>query len=216
MFNTVINTLVDSLKSCAELGYTLAPKYTVSVLQYADDTCLVAKSPAACQVLLNRAEQWLKWSMMKPKVPKCHSVAIQSSSGKVIDPQLTIANKEIPFMGNKSIKFLGMRIEFPMNTAAAKQELEQKLESMLHAVDKTPLTSQQKLKTYRQGVCPRLNWLLLIYEYPFTWIEKLDALATKYLKRWAGLARSANPNVLFLPTRASIFHQYPPSTRVSR
>ena len=44
MFNTVINTLVDSLKSCAELGYTLAPKHTVSVLQYADDTCLVAKA----------------------------------------------------------------------------------------------------------------------------------------------------------------------------
>ena len=105
-------------------------------------------------------------------------------------------------MGCKSINFLGTRIESPNITrAAAKHELEQKLESMLQAVNKTALTSQQKLKIYREGICPRLNLLLITYEYPITWIEKLDALAIEYLKRWAGLAQSANPNVLFLPTR---------------
>ena len=76
----MINTLVDSLKSHAELGYSLAPRHTVSILLYADDTCLVAKSFAACQVLLKNGSSGV------PKVFKCHSVAVQSSSRKVIDP----------------------------------------------------------------------------------------------------------------------------------
>ena len=84
------------------------------------------------------------------------------------------------------------------NTAAAKRELKHHAPSS----GKTPLISQQKLTIYRQGICLRLNLLLLIYEYPITWIEeKLDALATRYLKRWAGLARPTNPNVLFLSTK---------------
>jgi outer membrane protein OmpA-like peptidoglycan-associated protein len=149
VFNTVTNTVVDSLKSDAELGYSLAPRHTVSILQCTDDTCLVARSPTACQTLLDRTEQWLQWSLMKPKVSKCHSVAIQSSSGKVIDPQLMIMKEKIPFMGSSSIEFLGMRIEFPSNSASAKHEFKQRLESIVQAVDKTPLTIQQKLKIYR-------------------------------------------------------------------
>ena len=79
--------------------------------------------------MLNNTEQWLEWLTMKPKVPQCHSVfSIQSSKGKFVDPHLTIMNEEIPFMGNKSIKFLGMRIEFPTNIAIAMHELESKLE----------------------------------------------------------------------------------------
>lgn len=118
-------------------------------------------------------------------VLRCHSVAIQSLNGKAIDPHLTIAKEENPFMGNKSVKVLGMSIKFPTNIATAKHKLERKLETMLQIVEKTALSTQQKLKIYRQGVCPRLHWLLLtyMYEYPTTRIEKLDALAIKYLKR---------------------------------
>lgn len=58
IFNTVINTLVDTLKGKADLGYKVYnTSYSINVLQYADDTCLVANSPAACQQLLNSTDQ---------------------------------------------------------------------------------------------------------------------------------------------------------------
>ena len=53
---------------------------------------------------------------------------------------------------------------------------------------------------YKQGICPRLNWMLTIEEFPITWIQRqLEATATRYLKRCAGIAKSANPNILYLP-----------------
>ena len=37
---------------------------------------------------------------------------------------------------------------------------------------------------------------------PISWFEKeLQPLATRFLKKWAGLARPANTAILFLPTR---------------
>ena len=71
---------------------------------------------------------------------------------------------------------------------------------MLESVDTCPLTRGQKLKMYRGGVCPHLTWLLTIEDLPISWVEKnLDSAAIRYVKKWAGLAKSANPTLLFLP-----------------
>ena len=152
VFNTVINTLVDTLRRRSDLGYDLTPSHTVGLLQYADDTCITANSPAACQHLLNMTDQWLLWSRMKVKVPKCHSLAIKSSSAEVVDPHLTISNAAIPFIGSSTISFLGRKIQVPQDKAAAKRELKTKLERMLQLVDQAQVTRHQKLKLYRQGI----------------------------------------------------------------
>ena len=61
IFNTVINTLIDTLQTRLDLGYTLSDSTRqVNVLQYADDTCLLADSPAAAQHLLGVVDQWLQ------------------------------------------------------------------------------------------------------------------------------------------------------------
>lgn len=45
----------------------------------------------------------------------------------------------------------------------------------------------------------RMTWDLIISDIPITWIEKnLDTMSTKYLKKWTGLAKSANTARLFL------------------
>ena len=55
---------------------------------------------------------------------------------------------------------------------------------------------------YRGGVCPCLTWLLTIEDLPISWVEKnLDSAAIRYMKKWAGLTRSANPTLLFLPRK---------------
>ena len=41
-------------------------------------------------------------------------------------------------------------------------------------------SNKQKLLIYKVGVCPRLAWLLIIEEFPISWVEKhLDSLASK-------------------------------------
>ena len=69
IFNTVINTLVDTMYFKKKLGYSLSPSHQVNLLQYADDTCIIASSPAAAQSLLDSTSEWLQWADMKAKVP---------------------------------------------------------------------------------------------------------------------------------------------------
>ena len=83
IFNTVINTLVDTLQTHLDLGYTISgSNHQVNLLQYADDTCLLANSPASCQYLLNTLGDWLQWSAIRAKVAKCHSMGLQGSIGR--------------------------------------------------------------------------------------------------------------------------------------
>jgi len=54
---------------------------------------------------------------------------------------------------------------------------------------------------------------LTITELPVSWIEKtLDPLASQYLKKWAELARPADPARLFLPQNSGGFNLPLPST----
>lgn len=201
IFNTVINTLVDTLKTQTELGYKIYnTAYFVNTLQYADDTCLVANSPAACQHLLNLTDKWLDWSMMRAKIPKCCAVSLQSSTGHTIDPRLTLSGQRLPFLGDNTIKFLGLPIQIPQDQSSSRAHVKNLLHKLLTLVDACSVTRKQKLKLYKLGICPRLNWPLTIFTFPSSWVEReLEATATRFLKKWSGLAKSANPNMLYLP-----------------
>ena len=60
---------------------------------------------------------------MRTKVCKCHSLAIQSSTGKLVNPDLELAGGPILFIGSRSIKFLGMRIQLPYDVTVTKEAL---------------------------------------------------------------------------------------------
>ena len=97
------------------------------------------------------------------------------------------------------MKFLGMRVEIPHDQSKSKAIIITELEHMLQRIYSCPLTRKQRLLLYRIGVCPRLSWLLIIEELPISWVEKnADTLATDFLKKWSGLARSANVAPLYL------------------
>ncbi len=129
------------MKNKPELGYKISnTRYSIDILQYADDTCLVGNSPAACQQLLNTTEQWLKWSGMKAKIPKCSATSFQGSTGHSINPQLTLSGQNIPFLGNNTIKFLGLPIHIPNTPVQSKIRIKEKLVSLLTIVNKIGVT----------------------------------------------------------------------------
>ena len=211
IFNTVMNTLLDTVSLRTDLGYRFSnSRRRVNILQYADDTCLIANSPASCQYLLDTTSNWLQWSGMSAKVPKCQCLSLQGSSGKLADPHLTLDG--IPF-STGPVRFLGMEVQVPKNSSAAREAVLSRLQEMLQAIDKSLLTRKQKLLLYSGGVCPRLSWPLLIQEFPTTWMERqVDSLVTGYLKRWSGLGKSANTALLYLPRLLGGLNLPSPST----
>ena len=75
-----------------------------------------------------------------------------------------------------------------------------KLSVLVEKVDKTLLSAQQKLLLFKLAICPRLTWDLWVNHFPVSWLEStLQPIATKFLKRWSGLAMSADTGCLFLP-----------------
>ena len=78
------------MKNLQHLGYQFSQSQrSIHLLQYADDTCFMSDGPAGCK-RLEHTERWLNWSGMKAKVPKCHSLAIQASTAKSFNPNLTL------------------------------------------------------------------------------------------------------------------------------
>ena len=200
IFNTVMVTLTDALKANKQLGYRLAGKTTSNVLQYADDTCIVANGPANCQAMLDKVQGWLQWTGMVAKVPKCKSLGILASSGKRLDPKLHLNGESISFIGTLSFRFLGGPVQVPMDSSQHRAHLVEKLHNLLLKVDNSMVTSKQKLLLYRAGVCPRLTWDLSILDLPITWVTRtLESMATRYIKKWSGVCRSANTAYLYLP-----------------
>ena len=198
-----MSTLGESLKRFQQLGYSFSnSSRSLTTLQYADDTCLVADGPSSCQTLLEHMERWLQWTGMKARVPKCHSLAIQATTGKAYDPKLVLQGASVPFIWGKPIKFLGAYIQVPPDPLRVRESLQSKLLTLLEKVDATPVTRNQKLLLYKAGICPRLLWGLAISDVPISWITKcLGATATRFLKKWSGLSRPADPSRLYLPKK---------------
>ena len=130
---------------------------------------------------------------MRAKPAKCHSLGIRASTGKSFDPALTINGQPIPFIRSEAIKFLGRVIQVPLDTRTIKSQVLNKLTRLLERVDGTPVTRQQKLRLYQVGICPRMSWDLSINNLPLSWVTgTLEAAATRFLKRWSGLAKTAD------------------------
>ena len=203
IFLTVMATLSDTLSTRHDLGVVI-PNLELSVhhLLYADDTCIVSSSPAACQHLLDIVQQWLDWAQLKAKPSKSRALSIKASTGKAGVPNLSIGGEKIPGIGDSHFVFLGMPIHVPPNPKESQGVVQASLERMLVAIDKAPITCHQRLRLYKQGICPRLSWPFLISDFSISFLERvLQPMATRFLKKWSGLARPANPSLLFLPPR---------------
>ena len=121
--------------------------------------------------MLDVTQHWLDWALMKAKVNKCAAVAIAGQTGRVYDPKLAMAGEPLPFLVDKSVKFLGLPITTRFDSEEIKSSLMSKLDSYLTRVHEAPLTRQQKLRIYKEALIPRLKWLLTIADFPLTWVE---------------------------------------------
>ena len=137
-----MNILVDTItKQYPDLGYSHSSSLcSTNLLQYVDDTSLIADGPSSCSSLLVATESWLTWSGMKANIPKCVSLAIHSSSGKPYDPELTLNGEPIPYIGDSTFCFLGAPLSVHSTSAQAREGLLRKLRFLLEKVDATLIT----------------------------------------------------------------------------
>ena len=97
------------------------------------------------------------------------------------------------------MSFLVLPINALFSIDDVKIQLAQKLEKFITVTDRSPLSCQQKLRVYKDAICPRLFWLLSLSDLPLSWVERmLEPQVTRMLKKWRGLSRSADPSRIYL------------------
>lgn len=216
LFNIVYYMLKDWIAPI-NVGYTTKDKsMKVKDLYFADDTTYVTGRAKDNQLLLEATDRFFTWSVtMKPKPSKCVCLAfarfnkgavhkvkkLEEKAWAACDPELKVGGDTIPILWDKTFKFLGRKIHMSLSEEIQKQHLLQKCLEIMQKIHKSHLTGVQKLWVYNFYATSLLSWELMIYDFARTVGNDLEVLVQPFLKVWAGLAETANANMLYLPTK---------------
>ena len=226
LFDCVFNLLLDFLEPLEDLGYAAKWVSLSSKLikAYADDLTLLTKTSQGNQIVLNRAQIWLKWSeTMKAKPKKCVCVGfkvfgpmdksdftpLKETLYSPFDPKLMIAGERFKFIFDPSqsedslkrshFKFLGRWTGMNLKDVEVANFVQNQFLDMLDIVENAPINGLMKLWVYQHVVLSKISWPFMIYDFSLSFVKKLEAKATVFLKRWAGVFKKADPSILYRP-----------------
>ena len=111
----------------------------------------------------------------------------------VFDPKLTIDGGEIASIHSQPMRYLGKLV---FEDQAIRQSVKGKLKDMLKATEKSQRNGIMKMWIYNNEIIPKMIWEFTIYNFLITYVENLEAVCTRYLKRWAGISRCTNNTAL--------------------
>ena len=183
LFLIVLNLLLDLLKTKRDLGYQLKnADFKQTQKAYADDLTIITDIVDECKELLHLVETFLNWTRtMKAKHTKCKSLALRNISvtqqnGKIsashtpYDPHLCIGRKQIPFIHQTSMRFLGQEIFYDFSDKEVGIHVNTKLNNLLDRADRDLVNNNHIVSRIAMGV----HHLLLSYIVP----RNLEAIAT--------------------------------------
>ena len=223
LFDIVFNLLLDFIKPLDKLGYRMKKSAEVQCMRkaYADDLTLIASRVQDVQKILDLMVIWLNWSRtMKAKPKKCRALAAKlflankqkmqwcPHSGLVFstfDPLLTIAGQPVQAIGPQEMeledtfKFLGRVFAYDLKEKKQEAMVQKRFSSRMQVIDKDLVNGLMKLWLYQFSVIPSLSWPFQVYDFPLAFAREMEKSATRYLKRWAGLYRNADVDILYRP-----------------
>ena len=215
LFNIVIQLLLDTLEKpdlqSSVAGYRFSSLKDCSLLSsaYADDIEIVTSSPKENQALLDRTDDFLKWTeTMKARPNKCWSVALKRfetkegehglSGYRRFNPNLQISKEPLQYLDDGDFRYLGRPTNVRGCEKLARSEISSKLKEWLLLVDAQHLPKTCKLWLYQHFIVAKMSWYFTALDLTATFVKTLQSVSTKFLKNWSGLPRPANTSILFL------------------
>jgi len=199
----VFNPILQYLQTQAKYGYGLKEdEENFITFPYADDFCLITRDKRTHQRIINEIVKHINSMCMKIKPSKCRSFSIKSGSPETL--HFDIEGYKVPSIAEEEQKFLGRVLFFSGKSSECFDLLESKIREKLENLNKSAVRNEFKLEIYKIYVLPSIRFLLTVHDLPITHLEKLDAVADKYLKNWAGLPRCATTAILHFNTTLDI------------
>ena len=94
-------------------------------------------------------------------------------------------------------RLLGRRLFVDRKEKPVSDDLIKGFEEDMKMVDKDHINGFQKAYVYQHRIAQQLTWPFLVYDLTTSVAEALRVTATRYLKKWTGLLRSADTSVLY-------------------
>ena len=116
------------------------------------------------------------------------------------DPLLKINNAAIKFIGEDDpmFKYLGRYLQYNLKDDLIKKQVEEKkLLKWLQVIEDSGLEGCMKAWILNFHVCAKLAWLLMVQDFRAADIEKWRDHIHRKFRKWLGLAKSAEPSILY-------------------
>ena len=114
-----------------------------------------------------------------------------------VQPYYEVDGLAIMSIQKKPVKMLGRWIRGELSDRRSRLELEERFTEGMKLVEKSLITGIMKLWIYQHLSIPKLGWMLMIYEIPVSWIEKLEVSANGYIKKWLGVSKTLSTVALY-------------------
>ena len=201
LFNLVMEPMLGALES--QPGYKIGDEDGVSVLAFADDIILTAKTAPQASNLLRSAEAYLRGLGMSISAAKCATFRIVASkdSWYLADPELTLMSGEgIPYAdAGTTLKYLGMRIS-PWAGIDIKG-LKDNLCTALKGISKLALKPPQKVHLISTYLVPHYLYQLVLAAPPVTYLRQLDQELRVVIRDLYHLPQSAANGLIYCGKR---------------
>ncbi|MGY8822251.1 MAG: reverse transcriptase domain-containing protein, partial [Pseudomonadales bacterium] len=197
LFLAGMNVALEYIKLSNSLPFTLSTSTThvPLVRAFMDDLNLLSNSVAGTNDLLRRSEVVLNWARLSCRASKsrsfvCINGKVSSSSNFIMSDNQQGAKNAIPSIQSNPIKFLGRIIDGSLSDTQRFEELEKKLMDGLTSIDKSFHSGVNKSWILQYLLIPKIQWPLMVYEFPITKVETFENIISKYLRKWLGLCKS--------------------------
>ena len=166
---------------------------------FMDDVTAMTQSPQGTRWVITALEKMANWARMRFNPEKSRSLAIYK--GRVNHSfAFKIQGDNIPTIGQQPIKCLGKLYNQSLSDKEAVDTTTSQLKEWLMAIDNSSLQSRFKAWCFQFGVIPRLQWPFTIYEIPITAVLKMEAVCSKFLRKWMGVPPSFSTANLYSKT----------------
>jgi hypothetical protein len=116
------------------------------------------------------------------------------------DPRIAVNGACLPCVSDTGIKYLGRRVYYSSSLAQPEQLLTDKLNTTIAQLDSSHLPEVLRTHALKLKLPSLLNWEFAVYPFSRTFVNKLDAIVRRAVKRWLTLPRGTTMQSVFLPT----------------
>ena len=205
LFVAAFNVILEYVDAEGISRYRMSNGNRIGLLRgFMDDVSILTSSVDSAKKALKRTEVAVAWARMKLKPGKSRSLVIKKGRSMDVEPFVVGADPEdegsgevIPALQRKPLKTLGRWYDPLIRDDWYRVDLKKKLEDGLKLLNKSHAKGAMKLWALHHILLLQIRWDLMVYEIPVSFVEKLEMMVNRYIRRWLGVCRNLTNVALY-------------------